>query len=860
MNASRERHTHRGNLALAALLASLLGLLVLSYRSFSELTAATRSSLHTYTVLKQTATLEESIAALEAGFRGYALTRDPRHLQGWRGARLEWMSQAAELGELLRDDPAQLRRLEAADRRWRELVALQIAAGVVDTVAAPLPADAVRRAGEPVASGRRSDVALAARTDLSGIEAAESELLRLRVARTEALEARSRRLLGALGSITLLLALLNARIAYRGRSVLRAANDTLQREVEARQQAQDRAERAAREHSRVLNAAAEGIMGVDASGRITFLNPAAERILGLDAGKAVGEPLDRLLSLPADVQGMLAPGEEPAQGNAPRSGEATFRRATGETFPAEFTVAPLSEVSAEGAVVTFRDVTERREVERMKDEFVSVVSHELRTPLTSIRGSLGLLAAGTLGDVPERGRRMLEIAVQNTDRLVRLINDILDIERIESGKVPMRVQRVDAAILLDEALEVVQPMADRAGIRLRAPVRGGTVEGDRDRLVQVLTNLLSNAVKFSEPGGAVDVHTAREGRDVVFRVHDRGRGIPSEHLESVFERFRQIDSSDARQKGGTGLGLAIARSIVLQHGGRIWAESAPGEGSTFTFCIPAAASDEPLPESEAEAGPPILVCDDDADVRETVAAVLRAWGYRPLLAADGADAVEIARREAPAAILMDIVMPGMNGGEAVAALRDDPATRGIPVVVVSVMERGTAKADAPDVSEWVEKPFEESRLLSALETALGRHWKPARVLVVEDDPDLARVLVGMFQRHGVQTMHAATGRQAVDSARAARPDMVVLDLMLPDGDGYWVVDALRRDDDLRGAPLVVYSALDVAESDRRRLRLGETEFLTKGRVAPEALERHVVSILNRLARPAQPRAEGDGHG
>jgi signal transduction histidine kinase len=239
-----------------------------------------------------------------------------------------------------------------------------------------------------------------------------------------------------------------------------------------------------------------------------------------------------------------------------------------------------------GAQAVARDITRQREVTRMKDEFLSVVSHELRTPLTAIRGSLGLLASGRMGRLEERGQRMLEIAAQNSGRLVRLINDLLDIEKIESGREGMKREAVELARLVGEVLESLQPLAEAAGVKLEATVASPPIVADPDRILQVLTNLVSNAVKFSTPGGTVLVRAEAREKDVLVTVRDEGRGIPSDKLEAVFERFQQVDSSDAREKGGTGLGLPIARSIVQQHGGRLWAESEFGKGSTFSFTLP----------------------------------------------------------------------------------------------------------------------------------------------------------------------------------------------------------------------------------------------------------------------------------
>jgi signal transduction histidine kinase len=249
-------------------------------------------------------------------------------------------------------------------------------------------------------------------------------------------------------------------------------------------------------------------------------------------------------------------------------------------------------------LLIFRDLTRGREVDRLKSEFVSIVSHELRTPLTSIHGSLGLLASGLLSDSAEKGRRMLEIAVNNTDRLIRLLNDILDIEKLESGKIEMHRLPCDSSELLNRAVEVMTPMAQDHQITLHLSGTKKTIDADPDRILQCLTNLLSNAIKFSEAGGSVTIRATPDGENLRFEVADQGRGIPADKQEAIFERFQQVDASDSRRKGGTGLGLAITRSIVQQHGGRVWVESQLGKGSTFFFTVPLMNTGAQVPSSE----------------------------------------------------------------------------------------------------------------------------------------------------------------------------------------------------------------------------------------------------------------------
>jgi signal transduction histidine kinase len=229
-----------------------------------------------------------------------------------------------------------------------------------------------------------------------------------------------------------------------------------------------------------------------------------------------------------------------------------------------------------------------RHSEQVKDEFLSVVGHELRTPLTSIRGSLGLLAGGVLGELPEDAANMVAVAVLNTERLGRMVNDILDIERMAAGGLVLEPAAVEATELVEQSIQVVQTTADAAGVTLRGDIAELTVLADADRIVQALVNLLGNAVKFSPRGATVMLTVSQHDDGALFSVHDNGRGIPADRLETIFERFRQVDASDAREKGGTGLGLPIARGIVEQHRGRMWAESRLGEGSTLSFTLPLA--------------------------------------------------------------------------------------------------------------------------------------------------------------------------------------------------------------------------------------------------------------------------------
>lgn len=516
-------------------------------------------------------------------------------------------------------------------------------------------------------------------------------------------------------------------------------------------------------------------------------------------------------------------------------------------------------------------LVQRSELDKIKDEFISTVSHELRTPLTSIRGALGLLSAGLMGDVDAKAQNLLRIAVTNTDRLIRLINDILDIERMESGRATLHVRRINLLDLVQQGIDTMTAMADAAGVTLilnvTAPFEAVALDGDSDRILQVVTNLLSNAIKFSPATTTVNIHIEADPDWLTLRVSDEGRGIPVDKLESIFDRFQQVEASDARQKGGTGLGLAICRTIVQQHNGSIWAESNPqqkrGPGASLIVAFPRVARLYPDASPVqlkslrlATSRGTIIVCDDDASIRTIVTEHLERHGYRILEADSGEDAIALASANSVQAILLDIYLPGLSGWETLQRLKDSPATANIPVVVLSVLSPSAGKIKDSHKQlipqGWVQKPFEEERLLAELSRVLHAGLGSAHVLLVEDDVDLAAVIIAGFEVAQVRVDHASTRQSAMDQCRLDRPALIILDLTLPDGDGFSLVEWLRQQPDLLSLPLVVYSGRDLADAEMTKLLLGPTDFLTKGKVPPSEVEELVLNIVQHL-RPTASR-------
>jgi PAS domain S-box-containing protein len=618
----------------------------------------------------------------------------------------------------------------------------------------------------------------------------------------------------------------------------------------ARSEERGRAEELNRRQEILLDSVADGICGLDTDGLVSFANPAATRMLGADVSTLTGMPVHELL------HGSARPGNQCGEDCALRrgagngqasSGEDNIFRPDGSSFPAEYVLTPiLDQGHFSGSVLSFRDISQRYALDRLKDEFISTVSHELRTPLTSIRGALGLLSSGILGDLSDKASNLLRIALTNSDRLVRLINDILDLERIQSGREPLAFRPVKLAEIVRQAIDGMQPVAESAGVQLIHDTTQAEIAADPDRLLQVLTNLLSNAVKFSPPNSAVSVMIRPGITGVTVSVIDHGRGIPADKLEAIFGRFQQVDASDSRQKGGSGLGLAICQTIVLQHSGRIWAERNPVRGSTFRVFLPyqpvSIEPGEPV-EQPPRAGT-VVLAGVGAESRPRVAGLLARHGYNVVETSTVEETLQAARHNVQA-ILLDTSLDGMNGWEILPMMRRlDPESR-TPVVLLCVDSAHSPAALPAGVEGWVANPLQEDALLGELARVLCGPGDKARILVVEDDQDLARVIAEVFARESIDVRLAHTLQEAVDACYSFQPHLVVLDIGLPDGNGFNVVDWLRQNENLARLPLVVYSGRDLSPAERRNLMLGPTHFLSKARVQPQQLEALVMTLLRR---------------
>ncbi|MDP2319306.1 MAG: response regulator [Acidobacteriota bacterium] len=528
----------------------------------------------------------------------------------------------------------------------------------------------------------------------------------------------------------------------------------------------------------------------------------------------------------------------------------------GRVFPILASGAPMRNELGHvaGAIVAFQDISRLREVDRLKDEFVSIVSHELRTPLTSIRGSVQLVLDEPNSVPDPEHQQLLQIALNNCERLVRIINDMLDVAKIESGNIPLNLKPVNVADIVRQSIQVVEGPARLAHVTLdaRLPARLRPVMVDPDRMVQALVNLLSNAVKFAPQGSTVTITATGSDTTVTLSVADQGEGIAPENLHRLFRKFQQVDSSSSRRKGGTGLGLAITKALVEQHGGRIFVDSEINKGTRFSFTLPAATAEEanavPLAPVAANkdgsarlAVRRVLVVDDDDDFRVLLRAQLHNAGYQVLDARDAASAMHIARTMRPDVITVDLLMPGLDGWDFIERLRSEEALARIPVIVVSGVPEATGSRRRPEGVAVVTKGEGLDRLLREISQALGSRTG-ATVLVAEDDDDLRGVLTASLTRNGHRVVQARDGAEALAAIERGHVDLLVLDLVMPNIDGYEVLARLKSDPKDARIPVVVVSGADRSSSELRSLRLGANVYLTKP-IEAAALTAEVTRLL-----------------
>ena len=530
-------------------------------------------------------------------------------------------------------------------------------------------------------------------------------------------------------------------------------------------------------------------------------------------------------------------------------------RVSREAIPPH-TVDLLQTFAAQAAVAVenarlFQEIQDKgRELEvasRHKSQFLANMSHELRTPLNAIIGVTEMLLedaqAAAQPDQIEAHERILRAG----KHLLALINDILDLSKIEAGKLELSLESVAVGPLVEDVVATIRQLAAKNGnqVVVDCPAEVGAIRADPTRLRQALLNLASNAGKFTERGMIrVDVRRRPDdgGRDwVTMAISDTGIGMTPEQMAKLFEEFTQADASTTRKYGGTGLGLAISRRLCRMMGGDITVASTPGQGSTFTIRLPADARTSaraeaepaprpsvpaPAPEPPRSTGRTVLVIDDDPTVRDLMDRFLVKQGFSVITAASGIEGLRLAREARPAAITLDVMMPDLDGWTVLAALKGDPTLAGIPVILVTIVDE-KARGYSLGATDYMVKPIERERLASVLKNLCGNRPTP-HVLVVDDDPTVRAVVSQTLERAGWSIAEAENGRIALQRVAARRPDVIVLDLVMPELNGFEFLAALRRDPAWRSVPVVVLTSMDLTAEDRRVLNGSVERILQKG--------------------------------
>ncbi|HEY6254399.1 MAG TPA: PAS domain S-box protein [Xanthobacteraceae bacterium] len=559
-----------------------------------------------------------------------------------------------------------------------------------------------------------------------------------------------------------------------------------------------------------------GMVMTNRRGEIVMVNTEIERLFGHSRDELIGRPVDILVPTRLRNQHARLRDDFIRHPKTHRMGagrDLFGRRRDGTEFPVEVVLNPIHTGERLLVLGVIVDISERKRLERLKDEFVSTVSHELRTPLTSISGSLGLLIGGAAGKLPDSAARLLAIAQSNSQRLVRLINDILDIEKMESSQIVFNFKPIEALTLVEQTIEGNRGFADGYGVRVRLDPSSasGQVHGDPDRLAQVITNLLSNAIKFSPPGGEVVVAVEKRDDTIRISVRDHGPGIPPEFKEHIFEKFAQADATDARQKGGTGLGLSIVKEIVTRLGGEVGFDDAPGGGTVFFVDLPGL-DQVAGREIDLEAKPGaarILLCEDDPNAAIALREGLQQFGFATDFAHTRAEAVMRAAAAPYGAILVDLQLPDGDGAGLIRDLQEQPQSgKSPPIIAMSAdsdRDHEVLSGLEPMGLEWLEKPVDLDRLAQMLDRLGVRDTgQRPEILHVDDDRDVLD-LVALALNSTANVTSANSIEDARRALAAHHFDLAVLDIELGGVSGLDLLPDLRGSRG-RSIPVIIFSA------------------------------------------------------
>lgn len=585
------------------------------------------------------------------------------------------------------------------------------------------------------------------------------------------------------------------------------------------------------------------ILMLDTKGAVTTWNTGAEQISGYKAEEILAHHFS--IFYPPEAVKAHRPEEilKIAREKA-RFEEQNWRiRKDGSKFWADVIVTPIFNENKNliGYCKVTRDLSDQKHLESLKHEFVSIVSHELRTPLTSIRGALSLLQGGAVSNSPEKTENLLSIASTNCDRLVRLINDILDIEKIESGKMSFNIKFYNLSKLISEVVDINQMFAEKFGIKLLGPVIPPDLmlKVDSDRFIQVLTNLLSNAIKFSNHNATVLITTEIRNKKIRIAVINQGEGISEQFKAKIFEKFSQQDVSTSRQETGTGLGLAISQAILEKFGSELKFISIPMKETTFYFDLPIYY--RPILNINQKKGDNfhrVLICEDDEEQAIYLSTLLQGAGYQTDVSYSAKQAIHLLEENTYYALLLDLILPDMSGIELIKQLRRSKLDHKISIIVVSIIaneSKTLLEGNAIEVIDWLDKPLDFTKLIHAL-NMIGKHEKDQlKILHIEDDKEIQRLVKELLHDRSKVTA-TSTVKTTKRLLKSQRFDLAILDLLLPDGNGVDLIPLIAE----QHIPILVFATGKLDPSYARYV----SEVLIKSKTSPEKL----LSTINKLLK------------
>jgi PAS domain S-box-containing protein len=611
----------------------------------------------------------------------------------------------------------------------------------------------------------------------------------------------------------------------------RPAMQVVFRDITERKRMEEELKASEERYRDLFENANDGIYILDRAGRIVSFNRKAEEITGYTVEEVRGQSYTLLVSSGPERKKARRAFLKNMRGQ-PDKTELTIIRKDGREVILELSTRPILQggqiVGIQGIA---RDITERKELERLKSDFISTVSHELRTPLTSIKGYVDLVLAGDVGPLTPEQKEFLTIVSQNTTRLTELINDLLEIERLESGRIEFEFAELDLAEVLENVARSLHVNAEQKGLEFLTEIPSGLkVRGDRERLAQVFLNLLSNAIKYT-PAGTVELRAHQEDDAIVVEVRDTGIGLSESDLQKLFQKFFRSDNPYVRKVGGTGLGLSIAKAIVERHGGTITVTSQLGQGSTFTVRLPALARPE---------RPLVLVIEDEVAIARLIAKYIEKMGYRAVTAYSAREGFDQAVRLKPDLITLDVLMPDLDGFALIQQLKAHPETAHIPVIFLSIVQ-DRQQGLRLGASAFLTKPIDERKFYETVRALLEPRGQP--VLVVDDDRDYAQLLKRLLERQGFSVELAHDGDDALRKILSKRYQLVILDKNLPKRSGLDVLQEMRNSRSLHRVPVIVISGSAHAEEAEHTAQiLGAKKFLSK-KLAPQSIVEEIVQFL-----------------